>query len=139
MSKAKNKAGSFSPVVYLCGGINGLADAECKDWREYAKTRLSRTLDPMRRDYRGRESECVDEIVRGDIIDIDNSHVVLAMCPKPSWGTAMEIFYAYDQSKPVVAVVPSGVPVSPWLTYHSSKIFNSLDAAINYILENCEW
>ena len=27
-------------TVYLCGGINGLSDAECSDWREAAKAAL---------------------------------------------------------------------------------------------------
>jgi hypothetical protein len=42
--------------VYLCGPINGCTDSECIDWRAAAKKRLSDTIDPMRRDYRGREA-----------------------------------------------------------------------------------
>jgi len=38
--------------VYLCGPINGRTDDDAKNWREYAKTRLPDTLDPMARDYR---------------------------------------------------------------------------------------
>ena len=77
--------------VYLCGGINGLSDAACKDWREHAKSRLPDTLDPMRRDYRGVEAMHVDDIVQGDLDDIYESAAVLANCVRPSWGTAMEI------------------------------------------------
>lgn len=119
---------NIDPVIYLCGGINGLSDADANDWRTEAKRRLPRTLDPMRRDYRGRESENINQIVSGDLWDIDKSNAVLAMCTRPSWGTAMEIFYAHSQELPVVAVVPGG-PVSPWLAYHSS-VFTSLDEAI---------
>lgn len=119
------------PIVYLCGGINGLSDSECKDWREYAKSKLSRTLDPMRRDYRGREAECVDEIVNGDLEDIDASDVVLANCMRPSWGTAMEVFYAYQAGKTVYIVAPKGC--SPWLMHHCTERFDTLDEALEAI------
>lgn len=45
--------------VYLCGPINGCTDDQCKNWREAAKQVLSDTVDPMRRDYRGREDDCM--------------------------------------------------------------------------------
>lgn len=67
-------------VLYLCGGINGLSDSDCRDWREAAKERLAEhftILDPMRRDYRGREAECVDEIVDGDFADLNLSDLTL--------------------------------------------------------------
>lgn len=92
-------------TVYLCGGINGLSDSACKDWRETAKAALAdyRILDPMRRDYRGREDESVTEIIGGDKDDIDQSGVLLVNATRPSWGTAMEIMYAFPQGKRIVA------------------------------------
>jgi len=45
-------------TTYLCGGINGLNDSQCKNWREEAKELLgTETLDPMRNDYRGIEDK----------------------------------------------------------------------------------
>lgn len=121
------------PVVYLCGGINGLSDADCKNWRESAKERLVKTIDPMRRDYRGKEAANVREIVDGDLFDINASTCVLAMCTQPSWGTAMEIFYAHRRGTPVFAVIPPG-PVSPWLEHHCDRTFITLDEAIDAII-----
>jgi methylthioribose-1-phosphate isomerase len=120
--------------VYLAGGINGLADSQCKDWREYAKTRLPDTIDPMRRDYRGREAECVREIVELDVEDIRASRAVLANCATPSWGTAMEIYIAWNNGKAIHVVVPAGNPVSPWLRYHTDGVHTTLDAAIDALL-----
>ena len=122
-------------TVYLCGGINGLSDSDCRDWREVAKSLLrADTLDPMRRDYRGREDEHVTDIVLLDIVDIEKSHVLLVNATKPSWGTAMELFYcAHVLAKPVIAWVGHG-RVSPWLRYFSSECHESLEmacAAIN--------
>lgn len=122
-------------TVYLCGAINGRTDSECKDWRELAKARLDvgfNCLDPMRRDYRGAEDQSVETIVSGDIKDIDDSDIVLAVADAPSWGTAMEIFYANSISVYVVTVCGQS-RISPWLSKHSSAIFPTLIAAIDHI------
>ena len=125
-------------TVYLAGGIFGLSDSDATDWREYAKRELHArgysTLDPMRRDYRGREDEpgIAEEIVHGDVDDIRNSDVIIAMAPRPSWGTAMEVALAHRMGVPVLTVVPEG-RVSPWLAYHSERVCRSLDEAIEGI------
>lgn len=119
-------------TVYLCGGINGLTDAQCNDWRAHAKQHLNaHTLDPMRRDYRGREAESVNEIVYGDIDDIHASDIVLVNAMRPSWGTAMEIVYAFKCGRRIVSVAQE--PISPWLRFHSTRIFPTLAEAIECI------
>lgn len=121
-------------MIYLCGGINGLSDADCRDWREVAKTLLlpASTLDPMRRDYRGIEDQSVDAIVKGDLEDIALARAILVSIDRPSWGTAMEIVYAHQQSK---LIVGWGAParVSPWLRYHCHHISPTLQDACAYI------
>jgi hypothetical protein len=120
-------------TTYLCGGINGLSDADCRDWRESAKSLLkTETLDPMRRDYRGREAESVRDIVKGDLHDISDSQFVLVNAVRPSWGTAMEIVYAWQANCYVVAWT-GDARVSPWLTYHCDELHPSLGAAIEAI------
>ena len=121
-------------IVYLCGPINGCTDAEANDWRRYAKDRLDAdTLDPMRRDYRGREYECVAEIVELDKRDVENSDIILVNAPRPSVGTSMEVFYAHQLSKPVVSVVPRDTPISPWMRYHSTVCLHSMRDATAWI------
>lgn len=119
-------------ITYLCGPINGCTDEECKDWREYAKSQLGaeNTLDPMRRDYRCRESECVAEIVEGDKIDIADSDVLLVNYDKPSVGTSMEVFFAWTLGKKVVVVARPEAVISPWLRYHSTVIVNNFEDAL---------
>ena len=121
-------------TTYLCGGINGLSDADCRDWRESVKSVLvTDTLDPMRRDYRGREDESVRDIVEGDIRDIRQSQFVLANVIRPSWGTAMEIYYAWSIHVPVIAWSGDAARISPWLRYHCTSIHPALGAAVNDI------
>lgn len=118
---------------YLAGPINGCTDDEAINWREVAKARLGaeNCIDPMRRDYRGKEDESVDAIVQGDIFDIHDSNVVLANCWQVSWGTAMEIHYASERGIPVVAILPAGTRISPWLRYFTERIVHSIDAALD--------
>lgn len=125
----------MTPLTYLCGPINGCTDDEATNWRELAKQALGaeNCIDPMRRDYRGIENANVAKIVNGDLDDIDTCDIVLANCWHASWGTAMEIHYAYECCKMVIAVVPPGTSVSPWLTYHASLITDSLTDALGQI------
>jgi nucleoside 2-deoxyribosyltransferase len=90
----------------------------------------------MRRDYRGREAECLREIVELDKIDVAGTDVILASVPKPSVGTSMEILYAWQLGKRVVLVFPDASAAekcSPWLRYHAHGIFTSYAAACDYI------
>lgn len=118
-------------VVYLGGPINGCTDEEAHGWREDVKGILKATgcgwLDPMDRDYRGREMEpgIAEKIVRGDLEDINQCDVLFMSCPKPSVGTAMEIFYGWQQTKEVIAVVPEGSVPSPWLVVHADVRYGS--------------
>lgn len=126
--------------VYLCGGINKLSDAECKDWRAEATEALSPyydILDPMRRDYRGREMElgCMEEIIQNDLRDIIDSDFVLVNATRPSWGTAMELVYARMFGKGVIAFLDCDV-TSPWLRYHTTIRTPSLLAALRLLLAN---
>jgi hypothetical protein len=123
-------------VVYLCGGINKLTDAECKDWREEAKRLLGDDfviLDPMRRDYRGIEGDHTNDIVLGDIQDIVQSSVILVRAEVPSWGTAMEIVYAWVLGKAIIAFGAGSRP-SPWLMYHTKgRLTPTLQEAVAWI------
>lgn len=122
--------------IYLAGGINGLSDSQCRDWREYVKSRVSNTIDPMRRDYRGVEDQNVAKIVEDDLEDIRACDVVLAMCSRASWGTAMEIRYAWQICRPVYVVVDDLDKVSPWLRYHAAKLFSSVEVATSCLLSD---
>lgn len=120
--------------VYLAGPINKCADAQCKGWREEFKGLVKgivdlQILDPMRRDYRGKEDKLVDQIVEGDKDDITESDTVVANVNKPSFGTAMEIIFAWENGKNIILITEDDKP-SPWLVYHSDKIVKTLAEAV---------
>jgi nucleoside 2-deoxyribosyltransferase len=126
--------------IYLAGPISGCSDDECIEWREGVMKEFPQSLDPMRRDYRGRERDygAPEEIVRLDKEDIGLCDLVLAHCPFPSVGTSMEIFFAHSIGKPVLAVVPPGSPSSPWLAHHA-EIYPSIDMALAAIRHHEKW
>lgn len=126
----------MSNVIYLAGGINALTDEACMGWRKAVKTQLKDdTLDPMRRDYRGKEDECYAEIVVKDKYDIDLSDILLINATRPSWGTAMEVLYGYERNKINVSVVGNSI-ISPWLRYHSAYLVKTFDEAVRIINED---
>lgn len=120
---------------YLAGPINGMSDADAKDWRnDIVATMGDRFawLDPMRRDYRGIEAQSIDEITRGDIEDIDRSDFLLVLSPKPSVGTDQEMVYAHQRGKLIITVCDNPKP-SPWLRRHSTFIVRTIDEAKIFI------
>jgi hypothetical protein len=124
--------------IYLAGAINGCTDEECIDWREYVKSKVGaeNTLDPMRRDYRGKEMERVNEIVEGDKADIESSTHLMVNFEKASVGTSMEILFAWEKDLPIIVVTPKEIKLSPWLIYHVDKIVHTYDEAIEWCKNN---
>ena len=116
--------------IYLCGPINGCTDSEAIDWRERVKDYFPQTIDPMVRDYRGREQQDYREIVDLDKRDVRTADVILVNYSKPSVGTAMEVFYAWTIGKPVIVWCARSAVVSPWMRYHSTTFVYSLDEAV---------
>lgn len=122
--------------IYLCGAIMGCTNHEANDWRTAAMTAMHGEhtfLDPMVRDYRHLTEVAYREIVELDKRDIRNADILLVNHPGPSTGTDMEILYAWTLGIPVVAVVPEGAQISPWLRYHCTKLAMDFQEARDWI------
>ena len=120
--------------VYLCGPINGCTDTEATEWREEVKKFYPKSIDPMVRDYRGKEAGSYREIVDLDKRDVRGCDCLLVNYVKPSVGTSMEVFYAWTIGKPIIILCASDAIISPWLRYHSTCFAHSLDEAVNAIV-----
>ena len=123
--------------VYLAGPINGCTDDECVTWRQWFIAQESDFffVDPMKRDYRGKETEDYREIVELDKRDIRQADVLVVMYTQPSVGTSMEIFFAWTLGIPVVLINESNKPSSPWLRYHCTASVRSKEKAMLKLME----
>ena len=129
--------------IYLGGPIMDLSFEQASTWREEAKklfyshpNACFKFLDPMRRNFKDSELESRNEIVQLDKADIIEADILLVNATKPSWGTAMEIMFAYQHHKVILAFVGedfSKKTLSPWLAYHTTRTFLSMEFAIEYI------
>jgi nucleoside 2-deoxyribosyltransferase len=124
----------MKPIVYLAGPIFQQSDATCNDWRaKFKACRMFRWLDPMSRDFRGREDTAYAEIVEGDKKDIDNCTALVAKVEPTSAGTSMEILWAWLNETPVIAICAGRV--SPWVRYHATDICATEEAALQKLKE----
>lgn len=118
-------------IIYLAGPIFGKTDDEVHGWRENVKGMLpwAKFKDPSLRDFRGLEGVHYELIVASDKAEIMASDALIVNAENPGWGTAMEILFAWEQHKTVVAVLPPGAPISPWLQVHAHVVRSFAEAA----------
>ena len=122
-------------LVYLAGPIYEQDDT-CIRWRDTAAKLLQQknimSLKPTDSDYRGKETYpgMAERIVRKDKGDIVMADTILAKCDFPSYGTAMEIMFAWSLQKQIIVVTNSQ---SPWIQYHADYIFPTVDEALKNI------
>ena len=120
-------------LVYLAGPIYEQDDT-CVRWRKATHKLLMKKnimcLKPTDADYRGRETIAgiPEQIVKRDKTDIMTCDTLLAKCDHPSYGTAMEIMFAWSLHKQIIVLTNS---YSPWIRYHADHSFPTVDEAIN--------
>jgi nucleoside 2-deoxyribosyltransferase len=120
-------------TVYLAGPIT--EDADPRTWRENVAAQLPpgwQAIDPVKIEFALRNPR---EIVDTDLTAIEECDAVLALVDRPSWGTAMEIFYSHELGIPVIGWMPkpNGRPLSPWLTLHCNVIVRDFADAMTYL------
>lgn len=147
------------PLVYLAGGIAGLAGAEATHWRLIASARLLdrdiESLNPMRakpalsqqpriatdfHEYADRGAFFTSRgIMTRDFNDVKRCDALLVNLlglDKPSLGTIMELAWAYALQKPaVVAIEKSGNPHDnhPMIFEATPFRVDTLDEAIDAV------
>lgn len=126
--------------VYLAGPIHNQTDEVCNGWRSiFHKEKDFIWLDPMRRDYRGKEVIHTVDIVEKDKEDINNSDAIVAKCDPIGIGTSMEIIFAYTLGIPVISIMTPapGKIIHPWIAYHSAYVVESEAEALQILRNKC--
>lgn len=115
--------------IYLSGPIFGRPSSESTGWRNNMKKLLSdcEFLDPVDDGYVDADHpDKFDAIVDGDIQAITDCDVVIAMVPRPSIGTSMELWEAYRQGKTVIVIT---ILEHAWLYKVATCIVTTTEAA----------
>ena len=115
------------PRVYLAGPP--FADEYRRRAEELVRAAGWEPVDPMRRDFRGRTEGHEQEIVEGDLADIDSCDALLADFTSADEGTAMEAWYAHSRGIRVVAWSGDAKP-HPWTVYVSASVHPTLAEAV---------
>jgi len=84
-------------------------------------------------DFRGKK-RLAEKIVRNDLKFIEKCDVVVAICDKPSFGTAMEIYYAKGLGKKVI-VLNETAQRSPWPIAFADQIVKNKEELIKALLK----
>lgn len=125
--------------IYLSGSTIEAVDPSVAiaepDWRSIAMTKLQRSgltvVNPLQLTWSSGELD--GGLVRRALELIDESDAILANLLRPSYGTAMEIFYAHRRGK--VVTVVGQTPFNPWVLSHSQARFQDIDHALDYLIE----
>jgi len=84
------------------------------------------------------KNEYATYIIRRDKKLIDKSDILVAYIKiGATYGTIMEIMYAYERGIPVYVIDPTaGMEITDdaWVRFHCKKRFNSIEECFDYIL-----
>jgi nucleoside 2-deoxyribosyltransferase len=126
--------------VYLAGWHK---DLEYRiEVKKYCDGRLD-LVNPMENTYKEVLEQigenCSDiYIVRHDKMLIDACHILVANIRNgPTFGTVMEIQYAYNKGIPVFIIDPTpGFKYAndPWCKFHTTKLFSSTEECFDFIM-----
>ena len=144
-ARLRTGSGGAGRVIYLAGAISGVTVEEATKWRQTAGDILMAAgygvFNPtddkdLTHPAANTELYTAEAIVETDLAMIQRSDIILAEASRtdvPYWGTAMEIRYAYEHGKQIV--VWGAKKPSYWLQYHATRIFETLDGALGFIVQ----
>ena len=126
--------------IFLSGPMRGMPREESLGWRKEAIELLKHNFDLLHA-FRGREEKETFTDPRAavirDLSDIKNADILLVNDSVENVsmiGTSMEVFFAFQQNKPVI-VFGNAHEKDYWLNYHTHLRTKDLDEACK-ILNN---
>lgn len=116
--------------VIVCGAIANKGISKIRKIQTFLKEKGFHVIDQISnkdyskiKDFRGKKN-LAEEIVRQDLDFIKESDVVVALIDRPSFGVAMEIYFAKIMGKRIVIMSKKRVP-SPWPIAFSDQIIHN--------------
>lgn len=99
----------------------------------FTKHKYLNIIDPMKF-----ETEKSPKVVKEDKDAILTCDVVVAWIQQPTFGTVMEIQFAYNHKIPVFVICDNkSIQQDPWLLVHTYKYFEDINSCFEYLLNEC--
>jgi hypothetical protein len=119
------------PKVYLAGAMELVDEAHSMEWRADASAYIHdmtscESVDP----YHYEVDESDSSVVNIDKGLIAKCSALLVDGRVPGWGTAMEVYFAWDRNIPIVVWGIDREDAPKWLRYHSTLVVKELPAAV---------
>ena len=123
--------------------LSGCSDE--KGYRKYVIDKYGKVLDlldPMTLTWDqvnsdiGKNSRANYIVIRDKKLILESNIVVAYIKVGSTFGTTMEIIYAYSNGIPIYLIDETKkFRENPWVVFHSSKVFDSIDECFEHILE----
>ena len=127
--------------VIVCGPVAYGNIQRIKELQSFLRQNGFKVVDHFQRgmdysdvkDFRDKRELAVS-IVKNDLYNIKNCDVMVAICDQPSFGTAVEIYYAKKLGKKIVVFSEKSV-ASPWPIAFSDYIVKSSEELVKVLSE----
>ena len=133
--------------MYLSGGMSGLSFEEQTKWRSQIKNAILYGgyeydfkpvfFDPtMKYNFEEKRHKSEHEIFEYDLNALRKSDLVIVNFNRPnSLGTSMELAIAHEHRIPIVGLYEDGGELHPWLIEMTTRICESKEELVEYIVE----
>lgn len=116
--------------IYIAGAVREQAYREYVH-RVYGDHPKLELLDPIRI-----VQQVFPDVVEKDKLLIEESDILVAYVQAPSFGTVMEIIYAFEKGIPVYLINPNKEHMmNYWIRYHSAKFFETISDCFDEIIQ----
>lgn len=129
-----NKTSKSHFIVVVCGSIGYGGLDRIRNVQSFLKSKGFQVLDHISEknmdyseisDFRDKQ-QLAKRIVKHDLNFIKKSDLVVVISNGPSYGTAIEMYFAYQLGKPVIFYSEKLVP-TPWPVAFSNSITSNLE------------
>ena len=122
--------------IMVCGPIAGKGVDEIKILQKILIESGFQVINQLRAgmnysyidDFRNKK-QLAERIVTSDLKSIEKSDIIVAICNEPSFGTAIEIYYAKKLGKKVIVLNEQAQP-SPWPIAFADQIVKSKEELV---------
>ncbi|MCP8315592.1 MAG: nucleoside 2-deoxyribosyltransferase [archaeon] len=126
--------------IMVCGAIANKGISKIRKIQSLLKEKGFHVIDQISdedyskiKDFRGKK-DIAEEITKHDLDFIKESDVLVALIDRPSYGVAVEIYFAKISGKKIITMSKRKVP-SPWPIAFSDRIINDEEQLVSALRE----